>query len=194
MSMPAPRHRMHLSDAARGLAQQMVFWGNDVRHPEGNALTRFGLTRNPSPGLQGTSCYSTDWEGGLLELHGVVVSWTSAGEKPGCLYCRERKFISLWEENDAPVPGADHCLCGTATQRWEAFQPLLCWLVRYEEWISGNLEADWRERGWRAIRKLPKGKQWLPPAQAFSWWTLAMGGAPPRPKNVAADSIRQALM
>ena len=45
-----------LNDAARGLGQQMVFWGLDVRHPEGNRLVHSGMTREPSTGLKGTSC------------------------------------------------------------------------------------------------------------------------------------------
>ena len=33
-------HSIWLSDAARGLGQQMVFWGHDVRHGRGNGLMR----------------------------------------------------------------------------------------------------------------------------------------------------------
>ena len=51
MLMTRAPHSIWLSDAARGLGQQMVFWGHDVRHGGGNGLTRHGLARTKSPGL-----------------------------------------------------------------------------------------------------------------------------------------------
>lgn len=64
-----------LNDAARGLAQQMVFWGHDVKHPDRSLLLRFGFTRSPSTGLTGTSCYQIPSESGVSELHGPVAAW-----------------------------------------------------------------------------------------------------------------------
>jgi hypothetical protein len=34
------------------------------------------------------------------------------------------------------------------------------------------------------IKKLPKGKPWLPPHLALKWWELAAAGNPPRPKTL----------
>lgn len=183
--MPATEIRTHLADAARGLAQQMILWGFDVRHPDGNALIRFGLIRHPSRGLQGTSCYSTDWEDGLIELHGAVASWTAPSDECGCVFCRDRRIISLWDHDQPPVPGQDLRCAGTPLQRWTAFQPLLRWLVEYERWVISHLTAGWRDRSWKTIRRLPKGKPWLPPSMALQWWTLALAGAPPRPKTLS---------
>lgn len=177
--------RTHLADAARGLAQQMVLWGHDVRHPDGNALVRFGLARCPSPGLQGTSCYSTEWEDGVIELHGAVASWTAPSGKCGCLFCRDRKLISLWLHDHPPIPGRHDASAGTPAQRWEAFQPLLRWLVRYEEWAASQLTNGWRDRTWKSLKRLPKGKPWLPPTSALRWWRLALAGSPPRPNKLS---------
>jgi len=39
------------------LDQQLWFLGHDIRHPEGNALLRFGFTRQRSASGGGTTCY-----------------------------------------------------------------------------------------------------------------------------------------
>lgn len=173
-----------LNDAARGLAQQMVFWGHDVRHRDGNLLVRFGLERSPSPGLTGTSCYAMAWENGSLELHGAVASWTAPSDEPGIVFCRDKCHIGLWLGARPPVPGREHGTEGTVDQRWQAFQPFLRWLVSYERWILENHGPEWRADCWRALKRLPKGKPWLPPALALQWWELAATGNPPRPKSL----------
>lgn len=185
MSSPVPALTA-LNDAAKGLGQQMVFWGQDVRHPEGNALERYGLTKARSPGLQGTSCYSMEWEGGVLELHGAVASWTAPYGHCGCVFCRDRGSIELWHGSSAPVPGEQHGESGTPEVRWRAFQPMLRWLIRYEAWVSRTAGADWRSACWRMIGKLPKGKPWLAPQLAMEWWNLAAAGMPPRARSLAA--------
>jgi hypothetical protein len=174
-----------LADAARGLAQQMVLWGHDVRHPGGNALIAYGLVRSPSPGLGGTSCYSMPWEHGRIELHGAVASWSTPGEGPGCVFCRDRGRIELWPGPEAPVPGFQHGESGSVTARWEAFRPLLRWLVDYESWVARELGDAWRHGTWQALKRLPKGKPWIPPADALRWWRLALAGQAPRPKRMA---------
>jgi hypothetical protein len=173
-----------LNDAARGLAQQMVFWGHDVRHPDGNLLVRFGLARAPSPGLTGTSCYQMPWEGGCVELHGAVASWTAPAGGEGCLFCRDLGRIDLWTGDQPPIPGRQRGHSGKHQERWEAVLPLLRWLVSYETWISEILGDSWRAGCWRAVKKLPKGKPWLPPQLALKWWALAAAGSPPRPKDL----------
>lgn len=179
-----PTPHLVLSDAARGLAQQMVFWGHDVRHPSGNALVRFGLSRTPSTGLSGTSCYSMPWEGGIIELHGAVASWTPTVGGTGCVFCRDRGRIDLWRGNIPPVPGRQHGESGAPELRCEAFMPFLRWLVSYEQWTAETLGAEWRSGCWRAIKRLPKGKPWLPPAAALQWWKLASNSNPPRAKDL----------
>ena len=171
-----------LNDAARGLAQQMVFWGHDVRHSGGNALVRFGLERTPSSGLTGTSCYQMPWEGGVIELHGAVASWTPPSGGTGSVFCRDLGRVDLWAEAQPPIPGRQRGESGSMVQRWEAFQPFLRWLVTYETWVAETLGDPWRMGCWRAIKKLPKGRPWLPPDLALKWWKLAAQGNPLRPK------------
>lgn len=178
------REVVWLGDAARGLCQQMVFWGHDVRHPAGNGLVRYGMERLPSPGITGTSCYSQPWENGRIELHGAVASWTSPGESPGCVFNRDHRRILLWNEDHAPVPGRDHGTGGSAADRWAAFQPLLRWLVAYERQAADLFGPAWREANWRSVKKLPRSPAWLPPAAALAWWEAASLGAPPRAKSL----------
>jgi hypothetical protein len=117
---PAFQSSVCLNDAARGLTQQMVFWGHDVRHPDGNSLVRFGLARSPSPGLTGTSCYSMPWENGRIELHGAVASWTPELPGNGSIFCRDRARIDLWTGNQAPIPGRQHGFAGRQSVLHEA--------------------------------------------------------------------------
>ena len=173
-----------LSDTARGLAQQMVFWGHDVRHPYGNALVRFGLNRSPSSGLTGTSCYQMPWENGIIELHGAVASWTPPYGGMGSVFCRDLARVDLWNGIHPPVPGRQCGETGSIEERWQALQPFLRWLISYETWVSQTLGGSWRTNCWRAIKKLPIGKPWLPPHLALKWWELAAAGNPPRPKTL----------
>jgi hypothetical protein len=181
---PAFQSSVCLNDAARGLTQQMVFWGHDVRHPDGNSLVRFGLARSPSPGLTGTSCYSMSWENGRIELHGAVASWTPELPGNGSIFCRDRARIDLWTGNQAPIPGRQHGFAGSPEARWSGFLPMLRWLIAYESWVQEKLGPDWRAGCWRAIKRLPKGKPWLPPQLATEWWQLAATSNPPRPKQL----------
>lgn len=184
MSVAPPISPASLNDAARGLAQQMVFWGHDVRHPGGNALVRFGMSRTPSPGLTGTSCYSMPWENGRIELHGAVASWSPSTAGNGCIFSRDRARIDLWKWDRPPIPGREYGTHAPLADRWLAFQPLLRWLIAYEEWVDQTLGTEWRGACWRAIKRLPKGKSWLPPALALQWWRLAATSNPPRPKEL----------
>ena len=145
---------------------------------------RFGLTRTPSPGLTGTSCYAMPWENGRVELHGAVVSWTAPQGVTGFVFCRDTCHIGLWNGPHPPIPGREQGTAGTIEERWSAFQPFLRWLVAYESWIHQTHGAEWRAGCWRAIKRLPKGSPWLPPQLAADWWQLATTSAPPRPKQL----------
>lgn len=180
-SLPSP---VILGDAARGVAQQMIFWGHDVRHPSGNALVRFGLKRSPSPGLTGTSCYSMPWENGLIELHGAVASWTPPPGGTGSIFYRYFGGIALWRGLVGPIPGKERGVGGSVEERWHAFLPLLRWLLSYERWILETHGAQWRNDCWCALQRLPQAKPWLPPHLALEWWELAAQGSPPRPKHL----------
>jgi hypothetical protein len=55
-------------------------------------------------------------------------------------------------------------------ETWEAFQPLLRWLVAYETWVALTLGAEWRWKTWRAQFALVKKSPWLAPEEALPWW------------------------
>jgi hypothetical protein len=166
----------------------MVFWGHDVRHPAGNSLVRFGLKRSPSSGLTGTSCYTMPWENGRIDLHGAVASWTPDFPESGCIFCRDHARIELWTGGKPPVPGRQQGTPGSPAERWSAFQPFLRWLIAYEKWNLQTHGPEWRAGCWRAIKRLPKGKPWLPPKLASDWWQLAATSNPPRPRQLLRDS------
>lgn len=172
MPMKTLTHYQKLRQAEKGLAQQMILWGHDVKHPQGNALQRFGMSREASSGLQGTSCYRMAWENGGVQLHGAVASWHAhdAPEREGCLYSRTQKRIRLWMEARPPIPGEDQGEHAAAERCWLAFQPLQRWLIAYESWVLAELGADWRKTTWRAQFALVKKSPWLPPEEALAWW------------------------
>jgi hypothetical protein len=180
--MKTRSHFQLLREAGKGLAQQMILWGHDVKHPQGNALQRCGMERVASTGLQGTSCYRMEWEGGWVQLHGAVASWHAAdgSGRCGCVYARSSKRIKTWSEHRAPVPGVDQGQYRSPEECWEAFQPLLRWLVAYETWVASTLGAEWRWKTWRAQFSLVKKSPWLAPAEALPWWE----------KHAEADAIR----
>lgn len=169
-----------LHDAARGMAQQMVLWGYDVRHPAGNALVRCGMDRRKSPGLTGTSCYSMPWEDGRIELHGAVASWVCERHEPGCVFFRDRRRIEQWLEKTPPIPGRGCGAHAPAEERWQAFRPLLRWLIFYESRVKEMLGEGWREKTFRTMKGLPKSRPWLPPQAARRWWEMALEGEAPR--------------
>ena len=100
------------------------------------------------------------------------------------MFCRDLGSIALWYGRMAPVPGREHGVVGTVEERWLAFRPFLRWLLGYEQWIHKTYGSAWRMGCWRALKRLPKGKPWLPPHLALKWWELAASGNPPRPKNL----------
>ena len=170
MKADSPYHQ--LRQAEKGIAQQMILWGHDAKHPQGNALQRFGLSRVRSTGLQGTSCYLMDWQGGVIQLHGALISWhpSESSSETGCLYCRRLKRLRLWSDQNAPIPGKDNGTYGPAEIIWQAFQPLLAWIIQYEKWVIMQLGEDWRRTTWRAQFSLVKKTPWLPPPAALHWW------------------------
>lgn len=178
-----------LNDAAKGLAQQMIWWGHDVRHPEGNALQRFGLHKAASTGLTGTSCYSSNWRGGKIELHGAVASWTGPVAVPGCLFDRDKKRIFLWNEAVPPIPGRQTGETAGSEEIWRSLGPLISWVVAYEQWVLDVLGVEWRTGCWKAVKRLPRGRRWLPPDKALVWWQTAITSVPPRPKELLKPSL-----
>lgn len=165
-----PYQRMR--EVNKAIAQQMILWGHDVKHPQGNLLQRFGMTRRESIGLKGTSCYLMPWEGGGIQLHGASACWfpAHAGKIPGCLYQRASKRLKLWCSTQAPVPGRDDGKNAGPELVWQSSQPFLRWLMAYETWVIEECGIAWRQQTWRAQFALTKKNPWRPPQEALEWW------------------------
>jgi hypothetical protein len=157
-------------DLADGLRQQMYFWGLDAIHPDGNLFVRGGFHKRPSNGLQGTSCYSAEWQGGVIELHGSHAGWI--GPDGGFLFIRPLGRCVRWLEKTPPVPGqwpADSYDIRVDSAMQAAAIPFLDWWLDHETMITRHHGPAYRESCYRKFRKLPKTRAWLPPDAAKRW-------------------------
>ena len=161
-----------LRDLTKGLKQQMFFWGRDVVHPEGNLLVKQGFTKSPSAGLQGTSCYGLDWQGGRIELHGACVGWYPRDGGEGFLFIRPLGKCHVWLGRGAPVPGdwPAGLIAPTDFAKLHACAgPFLDWWLHSERWVEDLLGGSYRTNCYRHFKRLPKARPWLPPASARRW-------------------------
>lgn len=159
-----------LRDLNSALKQQMFYWGLDVVHPSGNLLIAQGFVKTRSAGLQGTSCYGRDWQGGRLELHGSCVGWYAP--QRSFIFVRPHGRCFLWSGEEAPVPGhwplAMLEAPGPSALRQHAL-PFLEWWLESERWLSGKLGDAYRTSCYRGFKKLPRARPWLAPAPAGRW-------------------------
>jgi len=169
-TLPAARLGGLLRDLTAGLRQQMVFWGRDVVHPAGNLLLAQGFSKAQSAGLQGTSCYGLPWQGGRIELHGACAGWYAADG--GFVFIRPHGKCFLWRGGDSPVPGEWPALMLEASdvhQLAARCRPFLEWWLHSERWIVETHGASYRDACHLHVKRLPKGRPWLPPAAAVKW-------------------------
>lgn len=167
------RRRGVWRDLTDGLAQQMFFWGCDVRHGEGNGLVRFGMQRiaRVAADGEGTSRYRMEHANGWIELHGFCAGWRPHDPaSPGLLYVRRchRIFLSRGEM----IPGRydmTRLHSGKMDELLAAAGPFLRWWADYEEWAASELGPAWREECLRDFRRLRGARPWLPPAEALAW-------------------------
>lgn len=167
--------RSLLRDLSDGLAQQMIFWGHDVRHSEGNRLVRFGMQRmeRDSSQTEGSSRYRMDWECGVVELHGFCVGWyPDSPEAEGTIFIRNRGRILSTSGEEFQQPGAYE----SSRLGWLApdellhrVVPFVSWWIAYEEWIADATPPAYREACWKGARHLGKSKSWLRPPDALDW-------------------------
>jgi hypothetical protein len=175
-TLPSPRN-VHglLNDIHRGLGQQMYFWGVDVTS-HNNLLRAYGFCRRPSPGHQGTSCYSKEWKHGLIELHGHCAGWyppVGSGERaPGYLFVRSHQRSYAHQCSNAVIPGdyTSHQTEKDARLLFQASQHFLAWLIHYEKWVITHHGLNYRAECYRKYKALPKSSPWLRPQEALDWW------------------------
>jgi hypothetical protein len=159
-------------DLADGMRQQMYFWGQDVIHSTGNLFERRGFRNRTSAGLKGTSCYSLDWQNGVIELHGSHAGWF--GLDAGFLFVRPLGRCLRWHDSMIPIPGqwsaekfdsrADASLHALAI-------PFLDWWLDHEHMVERLAGPSYRQDCYRSFGKLPQTRPWLAPQDAIRWVT-----------------------
>lgn len=150
----------------------MVFWGRDVVHERGNLLLAQGFAKSRSAGLQNSSCYGLDWQGGRIELHGASAGWFPHDGSEGFLFVRPLGKCHVWKAGAAPVPGEWPAAALESTdfsRTLEVARPFLGWWIHSERWIGELLEPSYRDACHRHLKRLPKGRPWLHPAAAMPW-------------------------
>lgn len=163
--------RSLLRDLADGLAQQMIFWGQDVKHPGGNLLVRAGMTRiaRERVGQEGSSRYRQEWQGGVIEIHGFCAGWYPA-EGEGVIFIRNRQRLLGVRGGMPTVPGAYEGLKAPSPDALLAgVRPLVQWWIAYEERVAAVTPPAYREACWQRARRLAKARAWLPPAEVVPW-------------------------
>jgi hypothetical protein len=159
-----------MRDFTCGLKQQMFYWGLDVVHPAGNLLAAQGFAKTKSAGLQGTSCYGLESQGGRIELHGSCVGWY--GPQRGFVFVRPWAKCFAWMGNGSPVPGEwDAALLedpGPIALR-EHSLPFLQWWLESERWIAARQGNSYRVDCQRRFKRMPRTRPWLAPDQAQRW-------------------------
>ena len=159
-------------DLAKGLEQQMYFWGRDAQHAEGNLFVRTGFSKRPSTGLKGTSCYRLPWQGGAIELHGSHAGWL--GKSGGMIYIRPFRRCVHWHEASPPVPGKYPNQCysgGDYASLYSVSRPFFTWWIAHEEEVRHLTAGGYRESCHQLFKKLPRSRPWLPPKEATRWVT-----------------------
>lgn len=149
----------------------MFFWGRDVIHPDGNLLREYGFERRKSEGLDGTSCYRMEYQGDIIELHGVCAGRYSRNQD-SFLFTRHPNQCSLYDDSEPPVPGyhaKELRRQEPLDDLLEASRRFLQWWLEYEAWIATRTDRRYRNGCFRAFGKLPKSKSWLPPDRAEAW-------------------------
>lgn len=198
MNAPDSRLRGLIRDLTDGLAQQMYFWGRDVRHPEGNALLRAGLQRiaRINNEGEGSSLYRIERGVGWIELHGFCAGWRSQDPKAtGMLYIRRCHRIFL--ASGSMTPGRhdmSRLRSGSTDEILLAGEAFLRWWIDYEKWAAQELGTTWRQECWRDYVKLRHARPWLSPAQAVDWLLhfLENPSTQQRPREIlrASTSVR----
>ena len=129
------------------------------------------MTRLESDNSQSTSRYRMDYNGDLIELHGLSVGRYSKKD-PSFLYTRQFRRCWVYGDSKPPFPGnynKELITTNSFALLEEASLKFLDWWLEYELWIFKNTYPSWREKCFNNFKKLPKSNIWLRPDVALSW-------------------------
>lgn len=197
--MERSRIRSLLRDVARGLGQQMFFWGCDIRHVSGNLLVRAGMeriARAKSHG-EGSSRYRMKWNGGLIELHSYCLGWY--GQQPpfrGAIFIRSLERLSSCRGPLPVTPGHyehEQMTAEGADELAQAVRPLLGWILSYEQEVREITEPSYRDTCWQRYVSKMGAKPWLQPSDAEAWFQsfLDTPNQTQRPRDLLRSSRPQ---
>jgi len=161
------------------LDQQMWCWGCDVRRSAGNLLLAYGAEKRPSPDARYHSAYTFQVDGqAVMNLWGWGV-WI-AHLNWGSLFIGRSRFCvryspqvipmpNAWRERDLPpmVGIQDETETGCASA---LLASALNWIGRYERWLCGQVDADYRAQ---TIDKWPQRRRYkggIPAAEMPKRW------------------------
>jgi len=178
--------RLLLKDCANGFYQQMYYWGKDVLHPKGNLLREYGFVKTPSKGLRGTSCYSLEFDEGVIELYGSCAAYYS--DECNMVFLRKRCRFYEWLPEHRLVAGRwsqDDIQVGDPDAMLKVLKPFFNWWLAYEKWIEQRIGGDYRQQCFIDWGKVKGKPAWLPPESAMSWVEdfLKLGSSHVRPKH-----------
>lgn len=139
---------------------QMWAWGQDIRHPSGNLLKRYGFhyQRNVPQGKHGSSCYTLNWSDGeknyQLQLWSFGLLIGEAQHGRGNILLERHAFRPKWLEQTLkqPITRPQDLPClrqaQNAQDRLQTRQFLvqLCQQIgRYESWLHNEVGPQWRD-------------------------------------------------
>lgn len=192
--VPVSRQRAVVADTCACLAQQMIFWGCDARHPAGNLLVRFGMERvrcSEAESREGSSIYRVAVNGGTIELHSFLVAWRPE-RGDGWLYIRNKSRWFRLPAGEALTPGhydrARITPAAVGSVR-DALAGLFSWIVEYEDWVVRTQPASYRGHCWSQQVRRMGGRPWLPPDAARDW--MRAFSASPMTVARARDQLRR---
>ncbi|PJF35946.1 MAG: hypothetical protein CUN49_07920 [Candidatus Thermofonsia Clade 1 bacterium] len=138
--------------APKLLDQQMWCWGCDIRRPEGNLLSAYGLVKLSAPeGVKQSSAYTLCFTDGAQVTLWAFGAFYGAPERGG-IFVKRGGFTALYTPiyrlpiaEWTPPPEAELPAtaqkCANAAYLLSAFS---AWIADYETWIAAQTEPEYR--------------------------------------------------